>query len=403
MKKLARGIVIFLGVLYTTISCAATLVDKDYKDIRVPPQSVFAEQSEDILDYLLDGNKNTSYSYQSSYSITHNQTPEIEMNFTGVEQIESIWIRCGNQRSEVDYWANARPAFITLKIITPEEEPEYSYLIDDQYNPMGKSAEWNNGYQALVFPKAIDHVACIKIFITRWNEGNRNKNAICISDLVLSQNRDFPLFEDNSQSGYDCKGNTWGNQPYDMGVPSIGNATYGLHAHNITVYWVQVQLKTIGYYVKYSDGVDVFDETGVLGSITADAIREFQRDYGLQQTGLISQQLINQIRAVQNSHYVYPIPVMIGGYYDYLPNLNGEGIEADSYGSDVRWVQKCLNYLGYNCGQPDGSYGYQTQQQFLKFKRDNGFYAEGTTIKLGHIRLMLELYINRGFNPVNLL
>lgn len=122
----------------------------------------------------------------------------------------------------------------------------------------------------------------------------------------------------------------------------------------------------------------------------------------MQQTGVISQQLINQIRAIQNSHYIYPTPVMIGGYYDYLPNLNGEGIEADAYGSDVRWVQKCLNYLGYNCGQPDGSYGIQTQQQFLKFKRDNGFYAEGTTIKLGHLRLMMELFIARGFDPSNL-
>ena len=401
MNKLISVIVILIGgLLLSSVSYAATLIDAVDEYNRVYPQSIFAQLNEDMTDYLLDGDLSTSYCYQSSYSLAHDQTPEIEMNFTGVEQLGSIWIRFGNQKSEHDYWTNARPAIVTLKIITPETEPEYRFLIEDQYNYWSNNAEWNNGYQALVLPQVIDHVACVKIYISSWNKGSRNENTVCISDLVLSKSKVFPnsvgnpLFQNNDQFG--------NNLPYDIGVPNIGNISYEMGSHNINVYWVQVQLKTIGYYIKYSDGVDVFDETGVLGSITADAIREFQRDYGLQQTGVISQQLINQIRAVQNSHYIYPTPVMIGGYYDYLPNLNGEGIEADAYGCDVRWVQKCLNYLGYNCGQPDGSYGIQTQQQFLKFKRDNGFYAEGTTIKLGHLRLMMELFIARGFDPSNL-
>ena len=400
MNKVVSAVIALLCLCCVSNCFAATLIQEHLDSNRVYPQSVFAQQNENRLDSLLDDIATTCYSYNSTYYISHDETPEIEMTFTGVEQLESIWIRFGNHKSENDYWRNARPALVTLKIITPEEELEYSYLIEDQYNYWTNNDEWYNGYQAMVLPQVIDHVACMKIYITSWNQGNRNTDTICISDLVLSQNKNCPIAEVNllpMVTDY-----SWNNQPYDIGVPSIGNASYGIGAHNIIVYWVQVQLKTIGYYIKYSGGIDVFDETGVMGTITSEAIRSFQRDYGLSETGVIDQQLINKIREVQNNNYIYPTPVMIGGYYKYLPIVSGDGIEADAYGPDVLWVQNCLNSIGYNCGQPDGSYGLQTQQTFLQFKRDNGFYAEGVTIKLGHLRLMLELYVSQGFDPANL-
>ena len=43
----------------------------------------------------------------------------------------------------------------------------------------------------------------------------------------------------------------------------------------------------------------------------------------------------------------------------------------------VRWLQECLNALGYNCGSVDGWYGNNTKNAVKSFQRTNGLEADG--------------------------
>ena len=43
----------------------------------------------------------------------------------------------------------------------------------------------------------------------------------------------------------------------------------------------------------------------------------------------------------------------------------------------VRWLQQCLNYLGYNCGVVDGWYGNNTKNAVQSFQRNCGLVVDG--------------------------
>lgn len=44
---------------------------------------------------------------------------------------------------------------------------------------------------------------------------------------------------------------------------------------------------------------------------------------------------------------------------------------SNMHGEDVRAVQNRLNYLGYNCGEADGSFGTKTDQAVVAFQKKN--------------------------------
>lgn len=57
-------------------------------------------------------------------------------------------------------------------------------------------------------------------------------------------------------------------------------------------------------------------------------------------------------------------------------NMKGEPLKATSP-EDMARVQADLQYLGYDPGPVDGSYGPQTKRAIKRFQREHGIYADG--------------------------
>ncbi len=57
----------------------------------------------------------------------------------------------------------------------------------------------------------------------------------------------------------------------------------------------------------------------------------------------------------------------------------------------VRWLQECLNVLGYNCGTVDGWYGNNTKNAVQAFQRNNGLVVDGVFGMNTHYRIRYAL------------
>ena len=190
--------------------------------------------------------------------------------------------------------------------------------------------------------------------------------------------------------------------PYDMGIPYIGNTVYRQDMMNMTVFWVQTQLKATGiWYQGYQ-----WDVTGNLGDHTMSEIRSFMqsRGYGYH-TGAVDQDVIDELadflgNAVQ--------PVYVGGFYEAMNSIMIGGsagsmlpiisnlrdmVPRETMGA--RWVQCILKSLGYYTSTIDGKYGEGTENAVKRFQRDFGF-QERDYVTLGVARSMLEQYYWHG-------
>lgn len=209
----------------------------------------------------------------------------------------------------------------------------------------------------------------------------------------------------SSSSSYYSSGSL---DPYDMGIPYIGNTVFRENMMNMVVFWVQTQLKATGvWYQGYQ-----WDVTGNLGDHTMSEIRSFMQARGYRgHTGVINQEVIDAIADYMGDRLE---PVMIGGFYDSMNSIT----TRDSYGTmyqivsnlrdmvarttnGARWVQCVLQGIGYYSGAIDGMYGEKTEEAVKRFQRDNGF-QERDYVSLGVARAMLEQFYWRGGN-VNML
>lgn len=212
----------------------------------------------------------------------------------------------------------------------------------------------------------------------------------------------------SSMVGYDTfnYGNTggYGNQnktpqydytPYDMGVPNLNGQVYRKETMNIYVLWVQTQLKATGLY--YQE--DKWDVTGSLGDHTMLEIKEFMATRGYRNhSGCVDQNVVNELATYLGSNVV---PVYVGGFYSKMnsilmnPNTcQMRKIESNMIDMKVettigaRWVQCCLQKLGYYSGAIDGKFGEGTEKAFNAFQRDYGF-QERQYVTLGVARVLL--------------
>ena len=193
-------------------------------------------------------------------------------------------------------------------------------------------------------------------------------------------------------------------EPYDMGIPYIGDTVFGENKMNMVIFWVQTQLKaTSVWYQGYQ-----WDVTGKLGDHTMSEIRSFMSACGYcWHTGVVDQQVIDALADYLGDRIQ---PVMIGGFYDSMSIL----LTGDSYGTmqpvisnlrdmvphvknGARWVQSVLKGIGYYSGTVDGMYGERTDAAVRRFQNDYGF-QERDYVTLGVARSMLEQYYYRGLN-----
>lgn len=119
---------------------------------------------------------------------------------------------------------------------------------------------------------------------------------------------------------------------------------------------IQARLATLGYE---TDEAEHLAQT--FGPSTATAVARFRLDHGLPlgaevDTATWSILVDEGYRMGDRTLYLR------------LPNFHG---------ADVRQLQKCLNILGFSCGEPDGYYGMYTEAAVKQFQESQGQLADG--------------------------
>lgn len=120
-----------------------------------------------------------------------------------------------------------------------------------------------------------------------------------------------------------------------------------------TVIYLQQSLTKLGYNPGSIDGI--------FGSKTQTAVKAFQKDKGLVVDGIVGN---STWTAIDNALQDPPTPIH--------PMLR-IGSTSDS----VRYLQVCLDKLGYKPGQIDGIFGSKTETAVKAFQKAKGLVVDG--------------------------
>lgn len=143
---------------------------------------------------------------------------------------------------------------------------------------------------------------------------------------------------------------------------------------------------TVQYFLSY---IALFVPTvlaaaldGSFGPTTEEAVKSFQRTYGLPDTGIVDRTTFDRLESVYNS-FVSRIEFNynLGRILPFPGRIIGEGAE----GNDVRVIQEYLNYISNSYPEipktaADGVYGPSTAEQIRAFKRVFGLPGESVRV-----------------------
>lgn len=119
---------------------------------------------------------------------------------------------------------------------------------------------------------------------------------------------------------------------------------------------IQERLSKLGYEIDEREL-----KAQLFGSSTASAVAKFRLDHGIA--------LGTEVDTTTWSTLVDECYQMGDRtLYLRLPNFHG---------GDVRFLQNCLNILGFSCGEPDGFYGVYTEAAVKQFQESQGILADG--------------------------
>ncbi|WP_319524307.1 peptidoglycan-binding protein [uncultured Desulfosarcina sp.] len=130
------------------------------------------------------------------------------------------------------------------------------------------------------------------------------------------------------------------------GAPAFGGS------HDQRTYKAQDRLQELGYQPGPADGV--------MGQKTQNAVKKFQRDQGLPETGHIDDKTYQRMQQA---------PVK----KEAKTASHGQA----KYDRNVHDAQNYLNQLGYQPGPRDGMMGQQTRTAIKTFQRDRGLPETG--------------------------
>lgn len=119
---------------------------------------------------------------------------------------------------------------------------------------------------------------------------------------------------------------------------------------------IQTRLAALGYATDEQER-----STQTFGASTAAAVAHFRLDHGL---SLGSEVDTATWSCLCDEGYRMGDRTL----YLRLPNFHG---------ADVRQLQKCLNILGFSCGEPDGYFGVYTESALKQFQESQGQLADG--------------------------
>lgn len=119
---------------------------------------------------------------------------------------------------------------------------------------------------------------------------------------------------------------------------------------------IQERLTQLGYAI-----VQAELDAQLFGGSTASAVAAFRSDHGIEpgtevDTATWATLVDEGYRMGDRTLYLR------------LPNFHG---------NDVRFLQNCLNILGFSCGEPDGYYGVHTEAAVKQFQESQGILADG--------------------------
>ena len=127
-------------------------------------------------------------------------------------------------------------------------------------------------------------------------------------------------------------------------------------ASGVAIEDIQERLTKLGYDI---DSRELKAQR--FGSSTASAVAKFRLDHGIT---LGTEVDTTTWSALVDEGYQMGDRTL----YLRLPNFHG---------SDVRFLQNCLNILGFSCGEADGYYGVHTEAAVKQFQESQGILADG--------------------------
>jgi 3D (Asp-Asp-Asp) domain-containing protein len=126
--------------------------------------------------------------------------------------------------------------------------------------------------------------------------------------------------------------------------------------HNTDIKPLQTQLKKFNYY---HDPID-----GVFGPLTNQAVKEFQKDHGLDVDGIAGPDTIKSLKKVKSLAHTYK---------------NAPLLKQGSHGKIVKKLQNQLQTLDFYHGDLDGIYGSLTESAVKDFQKANHIDVDGIT------------------------
>lgn len=116
--------------------------------------------------------------------------------------------------------------------------------------------------------------------------------------------------------------------------------------------------------------------TGYFGSVTRQAVRDFQRSKGLSVDGIAGPQTFNALGASGGSSSSSSNNTSASSSSSSTINFS-QTLRQGSRGSNVRTLQTALNNNGANAGSADGVFGPQTASAVRSFQRNAGISVDG--------------------------
>ena len=137
---------------------------------------------------------------------------------------------------------------------------------------------------------------------------------------------------------------------------------YGDYADEISI--IQEALEELDLYYA--------DITGHYGQKTERAVKLFQKEYGLPQTGIADEQTLLRLYTVADLDEVPVVSESVG------PTFSGSTVlRRNSSGSEVRRLQEALHALEFYEGTITGNYGGLTQEAVRLFQKKYDLDADG--------------------------
>ncbi len=170
------------------------------------------------------------------------------------------------------------------------------------------------------------------------------------------------------------------NAPVSQNIPSYVGTPFGFGTSGNEVRTLQIELNRISD--NYPAIPKIYPANGLYGESTVEAVRAFQRAFGLPVTGIINKATWYQIKYIFTAVKRLAEITSEGLTVDEISNLFGENLRLGDYGQRVRSLQYYLNVISYfnpeiPFVQPNGVFNQAVEDQLRAVERFYGLNDDG--------------------------